>query len=133
MVQTITEYYRVLQSIAEYYYRVLQSVTEHYRVLQSTLHSVLHYTLTVLTWICQSCYVVLNKTFCISLAKSADQQSGNFGNPNSCAPALFLQTAYMCKKRLDRCQRALFLFNQTLPILVLQEERFSICCFLSLV
>ena len=34
MLQSITEYYRVLQSVTECY-RVLQSVTECYRVLQS--------------------------------------------------------------------------------------------------
>ena len=34
---SITDYYRVLQSIAEYYivYRVLQMITEYYRVWQS--------------------------------------------------------------------------------------------------
>ena len=34
MLQSFTEYYRVLQSITEYY-RVLQSSTEYYRVVQS--------------------------------------------------------------------------------------------------
>ena len=34
MLQSVTEYNRVLQSITEYY-GVLQSITEYYRVLQS--------------------------------------------------------------------------------------------------
>ena len=34
MLQSVTEYYRVLQSITEYY-RVLQSISEYNRVLES--------------------------------------------------------------------------------------------------